>query len=417
MDDRRLSPRTDNVVFVFHLPNGKQEAVRSKDASRRAACFHAAQARLLDHALTGTFSLNGDSLRIQRMQLRPIENRKDVCVLAYEVERFDSAPAQKQVGNYLVKELSVVWDRYVRLEDMNKVNESRILRLFILLLVFAAAPFSLQGFGTSGFIRVWGFGGVWLAVTVWAYFDRVFQAYAERIVERVFCLRQIHLIRLTSVPQTNPYWNSSLFPTERESEGEVVSGDPTHISTRQMAFSAYFYKLLSLFLPFYLILFIALMYDPLTMIHRDSNDALRMYAQVTFGLSGVFIIWILSSKNRCLALLKAVYRSRRISPATPWPFAPTNRKSKSLLPSEWQLVERVLLSCAIGVAVLNLFYVLLVELSSVLVKWPWRAHFGVVLLISTVFLYGLLFLYYELFLRKFIRTLSKRTPEPRPWHG
>ena len=63
-------------------------------------------------------------------------------------------------------ELEALWERYNSLRERDYENHNRLIRLFSLLIVYASAPFTLQAFSSTDFIRVWGLGGIWLALRV-----------------------------------------------------------------------------------------------------------------------------------------------------------------------------------------------------------------------------------------------------------
>jgi hypothetical protein len=220
-------------------------------------------------------------------------------------------------ADFLKLEAQSVWDRHKQLQEKNKTIMETVLKLYSFLLIFAAAPFTREGVLETGFSRVWGFGGVWLALAAWIYSDRSFRAYGGHLLEQVFCIRQIAQIREMIMSSSLTYSMLSLLPPSRTKSTKL-----SHISSSQILYTAYFYKVLSFFTPMYLCLFLCMILFPAVMLNPQIHVTRSIYARVSLGFSVVFFFWLGSSMKRCYGLQREAFRARRISPENFWPDFP-----------------------------------------------------------------------------------------------
>src|SRR5206468_3115985 len=96
----------------------------------------------------------------------------------------------------------------------------------------------------------------------------------------------------------------------------------THISTSQLLYTIYFYKVVSIFQPLYLIFFCTIVAFPSEILGRPSDGKVELYCRVLLGLSVVVFAWMKTTLDRCFGLLKNAFRARRICRDVPWPVFP-----------------------------------------------------------------------------------------------
>lgn len=104
------------------------------------------------------------------------------------------------------------------------------------------------------------------------------------------------------------------------------SGDRTHVSNSQIVYASYFYKLLSVFTPLYLCLFLSLILFPTGLMDPAIKTTRVLYFRVLLACSFVFFFWLTSGMRRCRALFRDAFRARRISVQRPWPLFPEEDK-------------------------------------------------------------------------------------------
>jgi hypothetical protein len=322
----------------------------------------------------------------------------------------------KMEVTYMTSEMDHMWERYAQLQKKNQVMTSTILRLYIILFAFAAAPFTLQYFSATGISSVWGFGGVWLAITAWFYCDRAFRAYGVFWFEKIFCLRQIAQIRKMMVGESDKYNEFSLFRTRayvktiEDNEKERVHG-PTHISRSQVTYTVYFYKIVSLFQPLYLLLFISLIILPKEMTDPHVGITQALFLRVLLGFSFILFIWLKTSMDRCFGLLKNAFRARRISRDCPWPRFPDDKKNELHFPGS-QILSWSLWASAFALSIVNLirFLYLLSDKQRDFRYWwtSWDWHLAV----FTFFLFTALAFYHELDVRYVMQKAKRQFRRP-----
>ena len=330
----------------------------------------------------------------------------------------------KDQASFLQLEAGSVWDRHKQLQDKNKTITETVLKLYSVLLVFAAFPFSREGILETGFSRVWGFGGAWLALAAWIYCDRAFRAYGSHLFEQVFCMRQIAQLREVMMGSSMRYAELSLLAT---SKNERID----HVSSSQMLYTAYFYKLLSLFTPMYLCLFLAMIMFPHAMFDPKIHTTRAIYLRTMLGFSGVFFFWLGSSMKRCYRLQKQAFRARRISSEKPLPKFPEEEnlspgpvdknqkgweKLRLLLRNMWWKVrtwaKRLCWGLAYLFAVANVvrFLQLYVAKPDALDNAYWWQHTDLILVSGTFVLFAALFILLEADLRIVLKIASDKNP-------
>ncbi len=236
-------------------------------------------------------------------------------------------------------ERTQVWERYKQLDEKDRTNRRNIAQLYILLVAFAAAPFTLtrEFIGTAA-SRIWGFGGVWIACATWYYADRVMFGHGDSLVEKVLCIRQANRIREMSAALSPLYSRLSLLPVrEIVITGYRPTGDPTHVGDEQLTNSSYFYKLVSFFHPLYLVLFSCLILFPIEFTDPRFHATRLLFLRVLVGFSGTVFLWLYTSSRVCTHILKAGYRARRIGPDRPWPLFPSEAYLHRRLPGLYRL--------------------------------------------------------------------------------
>jgi hypothetical protein len=350
------------------------------------------------------------------MQNKKKPTRPSSVPPTYNKRTPSTAALPEQEVTFMISEKDDMWKRYMQLQEKNRVMTSTLLRLYVLLFAFAAAPFTLQYFSATGISSVWGFGGVWLAITVWFYCDRAFRAYGIFWFEKIFCLLQIAQIRKMMVGKSERYYEFSLFRTGayvktiEENQKERVHG-PTHISRSQVTYTVYFYKIVSLFQPLYLLLFISLIILPKEMADPHVGITQALFLRVLLGFSFVFFIWLKTSMDRCFGLLKNAFRARRISRDCPWPKFPDDR-THELRSSGSQILSGLLWTSAFALSLGNLIRFLYLLSNKQRDFNYWWSGLDWHLVAGTFFLFGVVALYHELDVRSVMRRAKKAFPLP-----
>ena len=81
-------------------------------------------------------------------------------------------------------------------EDEKDTAQGRLLlRFYVLMLAFSAAPFAYEPLREPSLLRLWAFGGLWVASTGWYYANRAMRLFGKHTCERVFCMKQIARVR------------------------------------------------------------------------------------------------------------------------------------------------------------------------------------------------------------------------------
>jgi len=323
MQERRNTIRFKTVPFEFYVPAGDTLRIDAVDASAESALFRRSDWKSVGTPVHVRVTLDGRELQVRNIRARFDPSRGDHVTVVYTTEDITAAELTEPEASYALSELDRMWDRYRHLQAKNRDSAGIVVKLYTMLFVFAAAPFTLQQFVSTGMARIWGFGGLWLAITIWFFCDRAFRAHGLFWFEKIHCLRQIDQIRKLFVGRSTLYNSHSLYRrlTDSDNSRNRVTG-ATHISRSQVLYTVYFYKVVSLFQPMYLILFIALVLFPREIIEPNQEISRAVYFRVMLGFSFVLFVWLHTNMNRCCGLLRNAFRARRISPENPWPKYP-----------------------------------------------------------------------------------------------
>lgn len=340
------------------------------------------------------------------MKVRDNPARDGSIILAYEAAPSFNFALNEHERSFLTLEMAHMWDRYKQLQEKNKYITNTVFRLYMVLFLFAAAPFTLQHFTSTGISRVWGFGGVWLAFAVWFFCDRSFRAYGTHWFEKTFCLRQIDQIRKIMVGLSDRYNRHSLFPTTPERDRKEVR-EHTHISRSQVKYTVYFYKFVSLFQPFYLILFTSLILFPNEMSDPNSTITRALFFRVLLGFSFIFFAWLMLSMNRCFGILKNTFRARRISTRRPQPKFPSEEEIDLPLADFFKVSDYVLRWLAFAVSIINLirFFYLMENIQPTFGYWWATLDWHLLMITATIFV--LMYAHDEWYVRQFLKTAKK----------
>lgn len=412
IDERRLSPRFSDVPFEFFHKNNGSVTIIAEDASAHAARFRKSDKSDIKRAQSGSFRIGGELMDINSDQLWFMDDlsRDKWIVVGYKAEPSFDLTLSAHEQSFLALEMSHMWDRYKQIQEKNKYITNTVFRLYMFLFVFAAAPFTLQRFTSTGISRVWGFGGVWLAIAIWFFCDRSYRAYGVHWFEKIFCLRQIDQIRKMIVGLSERYNRHSLFRTIPR-RFRMREGKHIHISRSQVLYTIYFYKVVSLFQPFYLILFISLILYPNEMADPNTRNTSSLFFRVALGFSFIFFIWLITSMNRCFGILKNTFRARRISTNVPWPKFPTEDEIRLPHARTFRIAYSVLLFFAIFVSAGNL-----ILFSYRLFKGQgfeqWWEMPDIGSLIVTPLIFFSLYVHDELYVRHFMKTAKRERPLP-----
>lgn len=324
-----------------------------------------------------------------------------------------TSDSSKYDSKYVRLETRQIVARFVELEDKNKSISSSLIRLYIFLLLYAAAPFSLPIHFETGFLRVWGFGGLWLAIVMWIQFDRGCRSYGRHLFERIYCIRQLTCLRKLVNMDSENYRNNTLLVVQGSDLERPRCGDPTHVSSSQVSATIYFYKILSLFPPLYFILFIALILVPTEMLDPNITTTREIYGRFVLAFSSIMYLWGAGSTKNCLSLQEQAFRARRISIRYPWPlfpdladFLPTYAKVRKIL--YWSLW---ILAAIVSLLNLIRFFYLMVE-QSVLDCWQ---SLDFHLLYVSVGIFAIWVLYTEIEARYILSEAKRFWPSPKNW--
>jgi len=231
---------------------------------------------------------------------------------------------------FLDFELRSVWERFNALKARDFSNYTGLVRLYGLMILYASAPFYFAGFGDSGLLRIWGFGGVWLAGTTWFVSDRNFRSYGFHLKERMLCLKQLAIVRSIEMANNPRYLAETLLPLDAKlrRRGED-RGFPERISPGAIDAASYFFKFLSLFPLMYLYVFIGIVMFPEGMVAGGFGGTLKLFIRLLLAGSCLFYFWIYVSSARCVHLQRLAFTARRITPERPWPTFPRREAIKA----------------------------------------------------------------------------------------
>jgi steroid 5-alpha reductase family enzyme len=217
---------------------------------------------------------------------------------------------------FILFEASLLSQRYDRLKDRDYQNFLKQTKLFTFLILYGAAPFVLDAPIASHLLRAWGLGGVWLVVTVLFYCDRDFRAYGLHLKERVYCLKQLSVLRKIAMSASEEYVRRSLLPVEESSDRPKPHHSfPERLSSGQIRAASYFFK----FLGFFPLLYLSVFAMALTSPQDLGLQGARSIVGVFFLLAPVISAWLYFSELRCLDIQRLAFEARRITPKNHWP--------------------------------------------------------------------------------------------------
>lgn len=315
---------------------------------------------------------------------------------------------------FVLQEAKQVVARYVALEEKNRSISATQIRMYALLLLYAAAPYSApENYFDTGFLRVWGFGGLWLAGVVWMHVDRGYRAYGRHLFERIYCLRHLACLRQVVYENEEQYRKYSLLVSSAHDLNRKGCGDPTHVSSSQATVTAYFYKLVSLFPPLYFILFLSLILAPAEMLDPSIKITRLLYFRFILGFSFVIFLWGASSTRNCMAFQEQAYCARRISINNPWPLFP---KKEIILPvyvKVRKIVNWTLSAIALVMSGLNIARLYTI-IAGPGIQNGWQS-LDLHLLYVTAIVFAVWVLYVEIDSRCVLWVASKKWKSPKNW--
>jgi len=190
--ERRGLPREKCVHFRFKLRGGYDFQAVAFDASTLSAAFEKHYEDSLSKAATGYFETPAGVFDITALKIShlPSDGKllREGLKLSYTCGQPASPPLSKQEFSYIRQKKAALQQRHQQLQVMNQAGAKSVIGLYALMLLYAAAPFSnVHGVVARGFFRVWGLGGLWLAMTAWFYCDRAFWKYGNHLFEQIFC--------------------------------------------------------------------------------------------------------------------------------------------------------------------------------------------------------------------------------------
>jgi len=308
-------------------------------------------------------------------------------------------------------ELSAAWSRYNELKERDRNNYQAVFKLFALLIVYASAPFSLDAFRESGFIRVWGIGGVWLSAVVWFIADRNFRAYGYHVKERLFCLNQLAILRDVLTRGVDEYRDRSLFPLGSLYRNKAGSSFPEKVSPTQMLAASYIFKLITGFPPLYTVLFLGLVLFPKQIVGNSDLDAILLFCRILVGASFVLFAWVWASAHRCMTLQKLAFAARRISSERPWQMFPDKEVGERIWGGRRLFVRtlKFIIFVIVAANIIRAVYLMASE-ATVVDSWQlidcWLAAITVCVLTS-------IFLFTEIDIRNVVSTAKQVDPIER----
>src|SRR6267378_511875 len=415
--ERRISARFENVPFTFQLQTGHRFPCVAEDASLYGARFLDEYEGRLSTATGGFFRLGNAIFTLSSLS-KMTQKRNGTCVVQFEASRSAEAQIPEQEASFLNLQTNLLWDRYKQLEAENDSIKRFVIKIYVFMLLFAAAPFSLAGFLTTAFSRMWGFGGIWLALAAWFYCDRYFRAYGNNLFERVFCLKEMAQLREIVFQHSEAYNRYSLLPTQGDGSRAENAVDPGYITNSHLTYTAYFYKFLSLFMPMYLCVFLSMIIFPIAMLDAHVGTTRAMYLRVVLAFSFIFFVWLYASMRRCLGLFKDASRARRITVNRPWPQFP-REEDLDLFPGQRYLQRGFpMVASLLGFFNLALFGFRYVEISKLgtsvsnfdLNLWWQTAEWQ--LLFATLIVFGLWLVFLEIDVRAILKAAQRKEPRP-----
>lgn len=215
-------------------------------------------------------------------------------------------------------EAEMLYSRYTDLKHRDHTNFLKQLKLFSFLILYGAAPFTLEQSLSPGLLRAWGCGGLWLVITILFTCDRDFRAYGLHLKERVYCLFQLSVLRGLSLGNLAGYKGKSLLPVDgfrRRGSDSQYHGFPEYLSPGQIRAACYFFKFLGVFPVLYALIFSSAILFPGEFAVPGQGSIPSVFL-LSFP---VLAAWLMLSAGRCKSLQCSVFEARRISSENPWP--------------------------------------------------------------------------------------------------
>jgi hypothetical protein len=180
------------VHFRFRLNGGYDFQAVALDASDVSAAFEKHFEEPLSGARSGYFETATGMFEISNLSLQPLPSRPNGVLLTYSSVGSSPQALSDKEFDYVMQKKAALRERHGQLQNMNEKGAKSVIALYTLMLLYASAPFSsLRSVLSTGFLRIWGLGGIWLAVTAWFYCERTFWKCGNRLFEQIFCMRQL----------------------------------------------------------------------------------------------------------------------------------------------------------------------------------------------------------------------------------
>ncbi len=326
--ERRSVPREKCVHFRFKLRSGYDFQAVAWDASTIGAAFEEHFKELLTEVKSGYFETTAGMFEIADLKLSALPSGHAGLHLNYTSKQSPSPIISEQEFAYVMQKKAALQQRHEQLRTMNQAGVKSVIGLYTLMVLYAAAPFSsLHAVLVTGFFRVWGLGGLWLAMTAWFYCDRTFWRYGNHLFEQVFCMRQFFQMDKIAIGRSKLHNLYAILPSygyswDRAPSQVAPSGDPTHLSNDRIKWAAWFFKLVSFFPLMYFCLFLSMLLFPGQTTDINAQNKLEIYGRVLLGSSFVFFLWLALSMRGCDELMQRAFCARRIGVESPWPVFP-----------------------------------------------------------------------------------------------
>ncbi len=155
------------VHFRFRLKGGYDFQAVATDASVTNASFEKHYEEPLSIVESGYFETGDRMFTISGVSKpAPSRHKPNLLVIDYTSAPLGVPTLGAQEMDFVLQRRGALQKRHAQLQAMNESSAKSVIKLYTLMLLYAAAPFSrLHGFLETGFFRVWGLGGTWLAVT------------------------------------------------------------------------------------------------------------------------------------------------------------------------------------------------------------------------------------------------------------
>jgi|CXWL01.1.fsa_nt_gi hypothetical protein len=276
------------------------------------------------------------------------------------------------------QEFSLLEARYKTLKERDQANWERVVKLFVLLLIYTSAPFALEDFQTGGsiLVRLWCMGGAFVTIIISLMCDRDFRAYGLHLKERIYCLTQLSILRGLAAGVWPDYKASTLLPMWELYRKGDRSGFPEYIEPRQILSASRAFKMITAFPLLYCIFFCLVFLFPGVLFRSAQSAAsaltLETLCRGPFFCSGLIFLWIHVSSRRCMNVQKAVFEARRVSVERPWPLFPVEGEVNASLPKHHRARGRLLTFAIATLSVLNLALGIAYSVRDVDPTWFWE---------------------------------------------